>query len=143
MAECRCTRDGNTGIAIIGASPCEVSEMYLPNDSSETSHSSDLVNRKVISSIEGKMSGVSVMPSARTRPCVISRTCSEPQTASVRCTDAVPLLLTICGARASDAGGLVFVDVIYSDSRYAEFLSRLRGFYMPIPVTWALGDCRG
>ena len=33
--------------------------MYLPNDSSETSHSSDLVNRKVISSIEGKMSGVS------------------------------------------------------------------------------------
>src|SRR6478752_237202 len=115
IAECRCTCDGNTGIAIIGASPCEVSEMYLPNDSSETSHSSDLVNRKVISSIEGKMSG-----------------------ASVRCTDAVPLLLTICGTRASDAGGLVFVDVIYSDSRYAEFLSRLRGFYMPIPVTWAL-----
>ena len=28
--------------------------MYLPNDSSETSHSSDLVKRKVISSIDGK-----------------------------------------------------------------------------------------
>jgi hypothetical protein len=50
--------------------------MYLPNDSSETSHSSDLVKRNVISSIEGKISGVSAMPSARTRPCVISRTCS-------------------------------------------------------------------
>ncbi len=50
--------------------------MYFPNDSSETSHSSDLVKRKVISSIEGKMSGVSVMPSARTIPWVISRTCS-------------------------------------------------------------------
>src|SRR3954468_23497504 len=42
----------------------------------------------------------------------------------VRCTDAVPLLPTICGPRASDAGGLVPEDVIYSDSRYSEFLFR-------------------
>ena len=76
MAECRCTRDGNTGIATIGAAPCDVSEIYLPNDNSETSHSSPLVKRNVISSIDGKISGVSVMPSARTRPCAISRTCS-------------------------------------------------------------------
>ena len=42
--------------------------MYLPNDSSETSHSRRRVKRKVISSIDGKISGVSVMPSARTMP---------------------------------------------------------------------------
>ena len=42
--------------------------MYLPNDSSETSHSSERVKRKVISSIDGKTSGVSAMPSARTMP---------------------------------------------------------------------------
>ena len=60
----------------MGAMPCEVSEMYLPNESSETSHSRPRVKRNVISSIDGKISGVSVMPSARTTPCAISRTCS-------------------------------------------------------------------
>jgi hypothetical protein len=40
----------------------------------------------------------------------------------------VPLLLTICGARASDAVGFVCVEFIDSDSCYAEFLFRLRGF---------------
>ena len=50
--------------------------MYLPNDSSETSHSSERVKRNVISSIDGKISVVSAMPSARTMPCAISRTCS-------------------------------------------------------------------
>ena len=63
-------------IAIMGAAPCDVSEMYLPNESSDTSHSRPRVKRKVISSIEGKISGVSAMPSARTTPCAISRTCS-------------------------------------------------------------------
>src|SRR5262245_65049779 len=56
IAEWRWTRDGKTGIATMGAIPCEVSEIYLPNDSSETSHSSELVKRKVISSIDGKRS---------------------------------------------------------------------------------------
>src|SRR3979409_1152584 len=49
------TRDGKTGIAIMGAAPCEVREIYFPNDSSETSHSGDRVKRNVISSIDGKI----------------------------------------------------------------------------------------
>src|SRR5262249_18120748 len=96
-----------TGIATMGAIPCEVSEIYLPNESSETSHSSDLVKRKEISSIDGKMRGVSVIPSARTKPCAISRRCSNPQTARVRGTDATPPASTIVGLRNCGASPCV------------------------------------
>ena len=61
---------------LVRADGITLTPLIFPNDSSETSHSSDLVKRKVISSIDGKISGVSVMPSARTRPCAISRSCS-------------------------------------------------------------------